>query len=292
MKFDNYFEIGTSHEVCQDYALTGAINDNIAYAIVADGCTMSHKECGQVDLGARILAHSAKDTLNRIFGDQAHIKTNDDDASALNRFFREKAIITTHMIERQIDLPPLFADCTLLAAVVDSRKRADIYMYGDGNVFVKLDTGNFVIVDITFLSSAPFYLSYHTDPPRKRAYIEEFGEAPILIDTYVYTEDGELETKNAQQTTAKEGNLYDKTTFTFDSVEFLSLMSDGVKSFLKQEESGFNPVDYLEVIRDFNNLKNKNGVFVQRRMKSVAKRHKKANITHYDDISVASVITE
>ena len=59
MNEDCYFEIGHSHTICEDYALTGKINENLSYAIVCDGCSASDT----VDLGARILAHTAREYL-------------------------------------------------------------------------------------------------------------------------------------------------------------------------------------------------------------------------------------
>lgn len=64
MNSDCYFEIGHSHTICQDYALTGKINDVLSYAIISDGCSSSPL----VDVGARLLAHSAKEYLiTRLF---------------------------------------------------------------------------------------------------------------------------------------------------------------------------------------------------------------------------------
>ena len=63
MNTDFYCEIGDSHVACEDYALAGKINDNISYAIVADGCSSSPN----VDVGARVLAHAALDYLTSQF---------------------------------------------------------------------------------------------------------------------------------------------------------------------------------------------------------------------------------
>jgi hypothetical protein len=289
MKSDNYFEIGTSHEICQDYAISGAINDNISYAIVADGCTMSHKDCGQVDLGARILAHSAKDVLKRIWEKETQAKT--ESLEATSKFLRERSIIMTRMIERQLDLPPLFADCTLLVAIADNMGNAHSFIYGDGSVFVRLRHGYEEIVDITFLSGAPLYLSYQTDPARKQGYMAEFGECPVIIDRYVLR-DEELYKKNAFQIDAKDPLIYDKAISSWEGVELISVTSDGANSYLKHEEGEYNPVPYLSIMNEFNAFKNKKGVFVQRRMKAMGKSHKKEGIIHYDDISIAAIAME
>jgi hypothetical protein len=73
---DSYFEIGNTHEVCQDYALSGKLNDNLYYAIITDGCSQSHKECGEVDLGARVVAYAARDALFQYFNKETELIDN------------------------------------------------------------------------------------------------------------------------------------------------------------------------------------------------------------------------
>jgi hypothetical protein len=300
MRTDNYFEIGSSHEVCQDYALSGQINDNISYAIVSDGCTMSHKACSQVDLGARILAHSAKDCIKRIWQQSEKVEnvgtTIFNDIEEVNVYLRERVIILTRMIEKQLELPDLFADCTLLIAVADKEGKAITFMYGDGSVYVKKTTGTEHVIDVTFTSGAPLYLSYHTDPARKRAYMEQFGEMPVFIEEFDVSDiesakDKEIGSYSRSLIYAKDPKIYERSIRVWEDVELISLTSDGAKSFLKHVDNEFEPVDFLDVMAEFHAYKNKNGVFVQRRMKSMNKAHKKADISHYDDISVSAIIT-
>jgi hypothetical protein len=59
MKADSYFEIGSTHQVCQDYALAYA-SDDFAYAIMSDGCTSSLN----TDIGARLVSVIARDAIN------------------------------------------------------------------------------------------------------------------------------------------------------------------------------------------------------------------------------------
>ena len=56
MNADHYYTIGNSHSVCQDYAISGLV-ENGAYAILSDGCSSSP----DVDVGARMLSLSAKE---------------------------------------------------------------------------------------------------------------------------------------------------------------------------------------------------------------------------------------
>lgn len=293
MKTDSYFEIGSSHEVCQDYALSGQIGEDIGYAIVTDGCTMSHKACNQVDLGARILAHSARDVLLRTWGNHKDIVLTEDGLKSSNKFIRERSIIMTRMIERQLDLNPLFADCTLLIAVADSRGNAHAMVFGDGSVFVEFKNGCQVIADVSFLSGAPYYLSYHTDPNRKGAYLQEYGEAPVVIDKHSREEIiDEVWRNNQLQVNASDPDLYNKTMFSWEGVAQISVTSDGAKTFLRNKNGETENIGFYDIMGQFNGIKNKNGVFIQRRMKSMGKSMKKDEAYHYDDISIATILTD
>jgi len=55
MNADSYFEIGSTHLVCQDYALSGLYKD-MCYGIVSDGCSSAENS----EIGAQILCHGAR----------------------------------------------------------------------------------------------------------------------------------------------------------------------------------------------------------------------------------------
>lgn len=78
----------------------------------------------------------------------------------------------------------------------------------------------------------------------------------------------------------------------WENVDFVSVMSDGVNSFFKMDFDKANSISipYVDVIIECNNLKNRNGVFMQRRIKSMNRKHSKENIYHYDDFSIASIM--
>lgn len=64
MKTDSCYFIGKDHRICEDYAISG-VKNNIAYAIVSDGCSASL----DVDFGSRVLALSARETLQTLTED-------------------------------------------------------------------------------------------------------------------------------------------------------------------------------------------------------------------------------
>ena len=55
MKIDSAFQIGKTHDICEDFALTGTKNSIVPYTIVSDGCSSSPL----TDVGSRILSFAA-----------------------------------------------------------------------------------------------------------------------------------------------------------------------------------------------------------------------------------------
>jgi len=288
MKSDQYFEIGASHEICQDYAISGEIDQDNHYAIVTDGCTMSHEECNQVDIGARVIAHSAKKVIKSIYNDNHYVR---DNTNSMGRAIGNESIAITRGIESQLRLLDSSSDCTLLAAIANKNGEAYSFMFGDGLVWVRHRDETVTIVDVSFLSGAPLYLSYQTDKCRKQGYMQQFGFYPVFVDFYNFDFEGELIKKDSFQYDVKDDDLYDHFMMKWDNVDCIAVSSDGAKSFSKKENGNDTPISLRDIMFEFNQFKNRNGVFVQRRLKSMGRTHEKNLITHYDDISSAAIIT-
>tara|TARA_R110000824_G_scaffold12226_6_gene53529 strand:- start:102 stop:974 length:873 start_codon:yes stop_codon:yes gene_type:complete len=287
MNTDSYFEIGSTHEVCQDYALSGKINDSISFAIVTDGCSMSHKMCGQADVGARIVAHAARATLQRIYGNDEKISITDND---VDEFAEIKNIISKSVVDAiktvgvQLKMSNLYADCTLLIAITDG-KVTNFFLFGDGGAAITFNDGSAIFKYVTYLSGAPYYLSYHLRAEGTDLYKNEFGGCPIIFDTYTFENNFELKDSKGIQCFVDSKEYSDSIGFTIEDAETVSVFSDGVSSF-RQEPNGTLTVD---IIKEFVGFKNRKGEFVQRRMKRMLKDHKNDGIHHYDDISMASI---
>ena len=187
MVTDSYFEIGHKHNVCQDYALSGKIDDNTCYAIITDGCSSSHDFCNQLDVGARILAYSAINVIKEIS------KTNDifDAVKTKNLDFdiqlSSKILENANEIRISLGLIDMSLDCTLLIAisktyVIDGNKKnkSIILVYGDGDVVFNMSDGSSVIHSIDFPCGAPYYLNYFINKSRKKEYITKFKPEVIV----------------------------------------------------------------------------------------------------------------
>ena len=286
MKTDCYFEIGNSHEQCQDFALSGFLNPNIAYAIVCDGCSESHKRTKEVDFGARILAYSAREILKE-FGVLINLGLFSDPTNEIFKKIKQKAIANTISIGEKLALSQGFSDATLLIALSNGTD-VKVFMFGDGGIIVKQKDGDTLYRGINFLSSAPFYLSYGQCNSRYKSYHDEFGKSPVVIGTTILDDSGEEKsTRNDQFLPVKcFDELYEMTTYTFKDVASVSVVSDGIRSY---EENAVAIPERI-IVPQFVAFKNTNGIFQQRRMLFMKAENQKKNISHYDDISVATIV--
>jgi len=285
MKTDNHFEIGTSHDVCQDFALSGKINDKIYFAIIADGCTESHRMSGEVDFGARVLAYSAREAIKGVLGKSNDLKEIQSSLSKFNSTIRTELIATTRKVGDSLKLSDLFYDATLAIALTDG-VIANTFIYGDGGVIVHKRNGDIIYKEISFLSSAPYYLSYTQSVDRNKAYGIVFGASPAILTTYeINGVDGEARQANEQIKTI-DPSIYDKTSFVFEDFVSVSVTSDGIKSY----EICGNGVPSSKLASKFISFKNGNDGFLQRRFNFLKREHKESNTTHYDDVSVATIL--
>jgi hypothetical protein len=285
MKTDSIFEIGSSHDVCQDFALTGKINDKIYFAIVADGCTESHKHSGEVDFGARILSYAAREALKEMLADTPNLKASKDNFAAFNKTLRDKIIESTLKVGFMLKLSDLFADATLVVAITDGNISLT-FIYGDGGVIVYKRNGDIIYREVSFLSSAPYYLAYLHNKGRNDGYKIQFGASPAIVTTYVINGvNGESRQANEVYNDISE-ELYNHTSTVFEDFLSISVTSDGIKSYDKLG----TPIPSTDLARKFISFKNQNAGFLQRRFNFMKKEQKDENVTHYDDVSVATVL--
>lgn len=291
---DSYFEIGNTHEVCQDYALSGKLNDNLSYAIITDGCSQSHKECGEVDLGARIVAYAARDALFQFYSKDVEGLVNNRNNGS--HFSMMRGTIFSHVLRKikevrdSLQLHEIYSDSTLLVCISDG-KLAYVFAFGDGGIIVKTKNDEVIYDEISYLSSAPYYLSYELYKERVTQYLKEFGSSPVIHTNYVIPFDKGVEDVKVTHRQAKEINyqIYDFSSFIYSDFSSISVTSDGIKSF-QALESDKKEIGAIEMVSRFCDFKGKSNTFLKRRMLMIKKENAIKKITHYDDISVASIV--
>jgi len=294
MTADSYFEIGNTHEVCQDYALSGKLNDNLSYAIITDGCSQSHKECGEVDLGARVVAYAARDALFQFYSKETILVDKRGNGS---QFVMMRVAIFAHVLRKikevrdSLQLHEIYSDSTLLVCISDG-KLAYVFAFGDGGVIVKTKNDEIIYDEISYLSSAPYYVSYELYKERNIQYLKEFGSSPVIHTNYVIPFDKGIEDAKVTHRQAKEIDyqIYDFSSFIYSDFSSISVTSDGIKSF-QALESDNKEIGAIEMALRFCDFKGKSNTFLKRRMLMIKKENAVKKITHYDDISAASIVT-
>jgi len=279
--------MGHSHVVCEDYAISGKINDHIHYVIVCDGCSSSPN----VDVGARIMAHSAKEFLKMNY--KALTKIND--SCDIVRIALQNYILSCAFVAgKQMGLNSNFLDSTLVVAISDGIIIRS-FIFGDGGVIIRNISGAMSYHRMQFDSGAPFYISYLLDKPRREAYIEEYG-SEYVFKIYTETFDG-INNENTNLISDIDYNNFPYPCYEFsaDYAQSVSVVSDGIHSFLDIDTSfptSASPsqdVDYMEMVNKFTAFKNFKGEFVKRRMKKIETECKRIDRTHFDDISISSI---
>jgi len=251
MEADAHFVMGSTHAVCQDYALAGRTGTRWV-ALVCDGCSSSP----DTDFGARVLARAFLAAI----ADQASITGALDGALPVAR-----RIITS------LDLPAEALDATLCGWVVEG-DRAHGFIHGDGVLSVRTSAG-IEIHQAAQPENAPNYPSYRCDPDRARAHRRKYG-----IDTVV-TVSG-----------ATPGNFVVQgdycVSFPLAQIVGLAAFSDGAATV----SDGTETLRTDTVADALTRFPQANGSFLNRRLRRQTRDWAKAGFAPTDDLAGAALV--
>jgi len=258
---DFYFAKGNTHVFCEDHATSGN-----GIAIISDGCSGS----GNTHIGSMVLANVLKNNLTIDRGDLSIVQTVKTALDIVERDFGIKNTDGTTPI-----------DATLLYALELGREIC-IKAIGDGAVYIKYIDGDSQLFLLSYESGYPYYPIYSYDLNRK-AKVDILNKSSYTLHS-ILTQAGGLEISNIKRDVLE---CHFSHNVTKGSVEYVSVMSDGVFSFLDAEN---NPIDPITIVKKMNDFKLLTSGVTQRTMNKFLKECKKNNITHYDDISISSII--
>ena len=281
MNTDRAFYIGTTHEVCQDYALAG--KNSVA---VSDGCSGSPNS----DIGSRVLSITAMNKMTEL--------------DSLQNFDEKECILLARPAIKILNMPNECLDATLLAAIsYDYGLQA--MCCGDGVIAVRLKDGKTIIIDCAYIDNYPFYMNYLYDKTgRYRNWTDDHNKRQVTQITL--NSESEWVSKVPMESDIERiGNdiglikLSDNRTLveitSIDEVEYIAVMSDGVHSFYETvttDTSKCNQsIPYLTVLKSLLSFKNFNKAFVQRRVNKFRKDCIKKNWANSDDLSLAVIYT-
>jgi serine/threonine protein phosphatase PrpC len=265
MAADVFYAMGSSHHVCQDFAVA-----NGDFVILSDGCSSALES----DWGARLLVQACKGVMPRLM-----------DFTLLKDTVLKTAKLYTTVLG-------LHQDC--LAATLLCAYKADnninVFVTGDGYVVAhNKKTDTLSVFAHTFDSGAPYYLYYSLDEALEKSYYESFGLRPFFVDKAVIGK--ELTTSSAKMTL--EEARFVSYSFPMDEYDMVGIASDGLKSFVQQMKTNTSiqnkGVDYLEVLKELIDFKNATGQFVHRRCQRVMREFGMKGMKHTDDFSMGVI---
>lgn len=268
--FDQVFKIGSSHTVCEDYALTSQ-----DFAALADGCSSGTAS----DVVARLQVHLAAG-FNLA-------KTTPEDPN-----FGKVYADYLAEVERLVELLGLtwnqsFATLTVLTLSED-RSHFHVLVVGDGSVVARRKDGGLEGRDFDH-AGAPYYLTYQSRFKFADRYrllfpadhtIKRWGKKEGVITSQV-------------QTFPKPVDFH---FFTFDRKEYdlVACFSDGIDTFFDEDTVSSlvtqTMVPAQSLIDEFLDFKTLNGVFVNRRWQGFQRKY--PNRKHSDDFSMICAVDD
>jgi len=257
---DVYFTMGASHQVCEDYALSGR-GPGGAFVVVSDGCSSAP----QTDVGARLLAHAAAQQLRT--------------TSALSL---DALIVRAAAVARHLTLAAGALDATLLAAWrVGSR--VEIAVAGDGVVVALPRAPEEAPVGwrVEDEDQAPGYPAYTGD--RFDAYCARYGRRRVSLSRQG------VEVSRWRQPIRERKDLCLRWSLPVAAVSGLLIASDGVASFRRDDE----PVEPMAIAAELTAFRTTTGAFLQRRARRFLGRTcPTLGYAHHDDIALGALLPE
>ena len=278
---DHYFHIGSAHyrsgKPCQDYSLSGA-NDNVACAIVSDGCSTGR----HTDVGSRVLALSTMQAI------RDHVKASGGvlNTAVVSITSRQQQIISTSRLILGLDWVDMLATC---GYVYLTQSGGFIHVQGDGVVALKYRDGHIKMSRYLWADNTPFYPSYGYDSLSN--FVKAHGgdlDALRLSRTTILTRlDGTIAESEDKEFTLREGLngvLIKLSLEELKRLEFIAVFSDGVTQV--------DNVDWKDAVINLLSFKSLEGEFAKRRMIRGIQEYRKIGKGPVDDIAYAVVRIE
>jgi hypothetical protein len=278
MNADSAFQMGSSHAVCQDYALAGAFHQPAPreepgagpgpYVILSDGCSSSP----DTDVGARLLVKAAECLLRESGGPHA------DGLAGLHAEAARLALSWAELL----GLRPQAVDATLLTAHLCGDELI-VGCSGDGVVCLQTADGALEAYAVSYPAGYPVYPTYAHQPARLRG-LADAGLARKEVTRLRAASAGKpLRTADV----SGGGELTEVFVFEAAGYKFAALISDGVESFLRPGRAEAVPLD--AVLPELVSFKNTRGAFVRRRLNGFLKDCQRKGWRHGDDLSLAAL---
>jgi hypothetical protein len=268
MNADSAFRVGSTHEVCQDYAAVGACEACGPYAVLSDGCSSSP----DTDVGARLLVKAAERLLRESGGPPA---------DSLTELHAEAARVALSWAEL-LGLKPQAVDATLLTAHIHGGELV-VGCSGDGVVCLQTTEGALDVYVVSYPQGYPVYPAYAHQPARMRA----LADTGLLIKEVTHLRASSAEDPLRTARVSEGEALTEVFAVSAAGYRFATLLSDGVHSFFRTGSAESIPVE--SVLPKLVSYKNTRGAFVSRRVQGFLKDCRRKDWRHADDLSLAAL---
>jgi hypothetical protein len=257
MNTDHAYTIGSTHNVCQDYAVS---NNEHGYAFVSDGCSGSPNS----QIGAMILCNIAGNYISR------RIPISNKELTAI--------IHKADFIIESLGANKLCLDATLFGVFKYSNYIGTVGT-GDGYIIERRE-GMMIVHKMTANHGYPLYLSYRLDPSRLEFITEDISKAKYTYEVYENHDSCITSSKASFQRSMLDITVETK------GLQSISVLSDGVEHII--DHDGKQVPTHI-ILEKLTNFKNTRGLFVQRRLNGFKRQAKINGWTCEDDISIASI---
>lgn len=280
MNADVFFSIGSTHHVCQDYALANNKAPN-TFVVLSDGCSSAP----QTDIGSRLIAKAAEQEIARC-QESLH--------ESVAKGFLGNVLTSASNFCKAIGLEDESILATLLILRAE-KSQFESLCVGDGAV-VGFGKEGLLIHEYSYAGNAPYYLAYEADDNQVGSYFAQYGRYSKTSTSV--KPDGTVKSIKVQAEVGKEHpyhSPYFLDKWPYDAFDMVAVLSDGVQSFVeltKSPTAGIetHSVPAVEVIRELMAFKNVVGNFVIRRCQKAFKTFKEKNWHNMDDLSVGAIV--
>lgn len=270
MNTDVYFTQGSTHRICEDYALASE-----KQVVISDGCsTGTH-----TDFGARLLAAAAMQQNRQ---------------SLRNEERWSRILASADVYRKSVGLPVQSLAATLLIArwIDNANPSIAVDIIGDGSIMARRrEDGVYDVYNVNFPSGAPYYLRYHLSDEDHKLWGEKFGWER-KCSSWKWAPGWEQPKKESEIVFGKEetGVIVGVYNFPLEIYDLVAITSDGAESFLTTAESGeTRRVSMFEIFQEVLAFKNTRGEFVHKRCVKAFRQFRESGWENADDFSLAAI---
>jgi len=292
---DRSIETGSSHLLCEDYALVGEVKPSdeyrVIYACVSDGCSSAPN----ADLRARFLCHNFATLV------KTQISTPQNAQQLwphLPGLLLQNHLVYTNMLGVSSDCMYATFWGIILFIPTDNTAGIDRYFvcgYGDG-AFIETDiNGKCYVYLKEYPSGAPYYPIYHIDPKRDKAYRNKFSDKVMFKKYEIDPETGECELIYSGEDSVSTPFVWVDGVkvhpVDVPSFSSMSLFSDGVHSFQGRELADMTDLDKLTwFCKNYMTFPVQTSNFMTRNCRFMASESRRTKTVHTDDLGCASIM--